>query len=241
MVLAAATGNPTAFANALIGATGSHGAGGSFASMIATLPVALFKHVIGKVWKMITGSASAGTPGVGAGPGGGSVTANMRLAQQLMPAWSGGRQWASWVSLWNQESGWNQLAYNSASGATGIPQALPYTKMPRAAWLPFQGGSANVRAQESWGISYIGGRYGNPANAWAHEVGFNWYGNGGSGTFNTPTVIGVGDGGPEDVTVTPHRKGGHGGPTQQFFITTQEINPRYHAAQLGFELARRSS
>ena len=33
--------------------------------------------------------------------------------------------------LWNQESGWNHKAYNSSSGAYGIPQALPGSKMER--------------------------------------------------------------------------------------------------------------
>jgi len=237
MLLAAATGNSTAFVNALTGITGSGSAGGSLAALVATLPVALFRHVVGKVWSMITGASS--TPGVSAGPGGGSARANQALARALMPAWGNGAVWADWLALWNRESRWSQFAYNAASGATGIPQALPYTKMPRAAWEPFQGGSANVRAQETWGISYIGGRYGNPSNAWAHELGFNWYGGGFSGTVSRPTVFGAGEHGMEHVEITP---AGHprSGPQQNFYITTQEINPRYHAAQLGFELARRS-
>jgi TP901 family phage tail tape measure protein len=240
MMLAAATGNSTAFINALTSvAGGSSGAGGNLAAMVATLPVALMKHVVGKVWSMITGGASRATTSVGAGPGGGSVAQNQALARALMPGWATGSMWSDWRALWNQESGWSQFAYNAGSGATGIPQALPFTKMPRAAWLPFQGGSANVRAQESWGINYISGRYGNPANAWAHELGFNWYGNGLNAVVSRPTMIGVGEHGAEHVQVTPLGKGGHG-PTQNFFITTNEINPRMHAAQLGFELARRS-
>jgi hypothetical protein len=77
-----------------------------------------------------------------------------------------------------RESGWNQYAYNP-SGATGIPQALPYTKMPRAAWLPWQGGSANPRAQIGWMIGYIASTYGDPVRAAQHEAAFNWYDRGG--------------------------------------------------------------
>ena len=88
--------------------------------------------------------------------------------------WGFGSNWQSLLSLWTRESGWNQYAYNP-SGATGIPQALPWTKMPRAAWLPSQGGSASVVAQIAWGLGYIKTRYGDPDHAWAHEVANNWY------------------------------------------------------------------
>jgi len=36
------------------------------------------------------------------------------------------------VALWNKESKWNPNAYNSGSGAYGIPQALPASKMATA-------------------------------------------------------------------------------------------------------------
>jgi hypothetical protein len=78
------------------------------------------------------------------------------------------------VPLWNQESGWNQFAEN-ASGAYGIPQALPFNKMPQAAWPASAGGSSDPSAQISWGLSYIKGTYGTPCNAWAHEQSFGWY------------------------------------------------------------------
>lgn len=238
MMLAASTGNSTAFVNALTGMSGGNsGAAGHLAGMVATLPVALMKHVVGAVWHAITkgaktSTASGGGGGV-AGPGGGNAAQNMKLAQQLMPAWGFGPIWTDWQMLWNRESGWNQMAYNASSGATGIPQSLPYTKMPRAAWLPSQGGSANVHAQETWGIGYIQGRYGNPANAWDHEIAFGWYDNGGP-LHPGYTLAYNGTGKDEHVSTSK------GGPNQNFYITTQEINPRRHAAELGFELARRS-
>lgn len=141
-------------------------------------------------------------PGIGlpvgiTGPGGGSPAQNVALAQRIL-GWSGG-EFADLVRLWNQESGWNQFAYNASSGATGIPQALPYTKMPRSAWLPSQGGSANVLAQETWGASYIRGRYGSPSSAWAHEQQFNWYDNGGW-LRPGPNFMWNGTGRPEHLT-----------------------------------------
>jgi TP901 family phage tail tape measure protein len=236
MMLAASTGNSTAFVNAMTGmAGGNSGAAGSLATMASTLPVALMTHVVDSVWKSITGSAKTASSGGGTtGPGGGSAAQNMALARQLMPAWSGGPFWSAWDMLWNRESGWDQFAYNASSGATGIPQALPYNKMPKSAWLPSQGGSANVHAQETWGIGYIQGRYGNPSNAWDHEIAFGWYDNGGP-LHPGYTLAYNGTGHDEQVST------GKGGPTQNFYITTQEINPRKHAAELGFELARRSS
>ncbi len=78
------------------------------------------------------------------------------------------------VPLWNQESGWSQIAEN-ASGAYGIPQALPFNKMPQAAWPASAGGSSDPTAQISWGLGYIKNVYGTPCNAWGHEQSFGWY------------------------------------------------------------------
>lgn len=75
------------------------------------------------------------------------------------------------VSLWNRESGWNPLAHNSSSGAHGIAQALPASKMASH-------GSdymTNYKTQINWGLSYIKGRYGCPANAWSHSQRTGWY------------------------------------------------------------------
>lgn len=111
------------------------------------------------------------------GAAGGSVTANQAIARLLATpyGWSVGQNWSDLVSLWNRESSWNNKAQNPSSGAYGIPQALPYDKMPKSAWPPANGGSANATAQISWGLAYIKSRYGNPVNAWAHEVANGWY------------------------------------------------------------------
>ena len=75
------------------------------------------------------------------------------------------------VYLWNKESGWNPTAYNKRSGAYGIPQALPATKMASA-------GSdymTNYKTQINWGLRYIKSRYGTPTAAYNHSQTKGWY------------------------------------------------------------------
>ena len=33
----------------------------------------------------------------------------------------------------------------------------------------------DARAQISWGLAYVAGRYGTPCNAWDHETSYGWY------------------------------------------------------------------
>ncbi|TDB94368.1 lytic transglycosylase domain-containing protein [Micromonospora fluostatini] len=73
--------------------------------------------------------------------------------------------------LWNKESGWNPRAHNSSSGAHGIPQALPGSKMASVGsdW------ETNPVTQIKWGLGYIEGRYGTPCKAWAKSQSSGWY------------------------------------------------------------------
>lgn len=75
------------------------------------------------------------------------------------------------IKLWNRESGWNPNSHNSYSGAHGIPQALPGSKMASEGsdW------ATNGETQIRWGLNYIKNRYGSPSNAWAHFCSTNWY------------------------------------------------------------------
>lgn len=75
------------------------------------------------------------------------------------------------VKLWNKESGWNPNAHNSSSGAHGIPQSLPASKMASEGADYYTNGKTQIR----WGLKYIKGRYGNPSNAWAHSQSKGWY------------------------------------------------------------------
>jgi uncharacterized protein YabE (DUF348 family) len=82
----------------------------------------------------------------------------------------GSDQFGCLVSLWNKESGWRTDAAN-ASGAYGIPQALPGSKMSSAGadW------QTSAKTQITWGLQYISGVYGTPCAAWAHSQATNWY------------------------------------------------------------------
>jgi hypothetical protein len=73
--------------------------------------------------------------------------------------------------LWKKESGWNYKALNSGSGAYGIPQALPGSKMASAGadW------KTNPATQIEWGLGYIKGRYDTPCGAWSHSQNVGWY------------------------------------------------------------------
>jgi hypothetical protein len=73
--------------------------------------------------------------------------------------------------LWAHESGWSVSAYNAGSGAFGIPQALPGSRMASAGpdW------QTNPATQIKWGLEYIKGTYGSPCAAWAHSQATGWY------------------------------------------------------------------
>jgi hypothetical protein len=96
--------------------------------------------------------------------------------QQIARAMLGSFGWSSsQVScldpLWAHESGWSVTAYNAGSGAYGIPQALPGSRMASAgpAW------QTNAATQIRWGLEYIKGTYGSPCGAWDHEQATGWY------------------------------------------------------------------
>lgn len=74
-------------------------------------------------------------------------------------------------ALFTRESNWRVNAENPSSGAYGIPQALPGSKMATVAddWR------TNPVTQITWGLNYISGRYGTPCGAWAAFQVKNWY------------------------------------------------------------------
>lgn len=104
-----------------------------------------------------------------------SLTHNEQLAKRLAAkvyGWNG-REWVALYYLWDRESAgtWSPTVTNPKSGAYGIPQALPRTKMASAGsnW------QTSAKTQIRWGLSYIKRRYGDPENAWRHELAYNWY------------------------------------------------------------------
>lgn len=99
---------------------------------------------------------------------GAKATARALMSSQY--GW-GGDQFSCLESLWTKESGWNYQAYNASGGATGIPQALPGSKMASAGsdW------QTNAATQVAWGLDYISRAYGAPCSAWSHSQAMNWY------------------------------------------------------------------
>jgi hypothetical protein len=81
------------------------------------------------------------------------------------------QQWVCLDQLWQQESKFQTNARNRRSGAFGIPQALPASRMASAGadWR------TNPETQIKWGLSYIRVRYGTACNAWAHWKRARWY------------------------------------------------------------------
>jgi Transglycosylase SLT domain len=127
-----------------------------------------------------TGSSGGGITNSGGGNGGGGIVSGpppnpgtaQSIAYNMMSSYgfSPKTQWTCLDDLWQQESGWNYLAEN-ASGAYGIPQALPGSKMASAGpdW------QTDPTTQIKWGLGYIKSIYGTPCNAWAHEEAYGYY------------------------------------------------------------------
>ncbi|WP_242900954.1 lytic transglycosylase domain-containing protein [Actinomadura terrae] len=117
-----------------------------------------------------------GDGGGGGGPTGDPVPAGeaQAIARGMMgsfgSAFTKSGQFGCLVNLWNKESHWNTHAANP-SGAYGIPQALPGSKMSSAGsdW------QNSARTQIKWGLGYIKGRYGSPCAAWSHSQSVGWY------------------------------------------------------------------
>jgi resuscitation-promoting factor RpfB len=83
----------------------------------------------------------------------------------------GSDQFSCVVQMWDRESGWRTDATNPYTGAYGIPQALPGSKMASAGadW------QSSASTQIRWGLGYIASRYGTPCNAWALWQSQGWY------------------------------------------------------------------
>ncbi|WP_327281214.1 MULTISPECIES: transglycosylase SLT domain-containing protein [unclassified Streptomyces] len=95
-------------------------------------------------------------------------TSAKAIAQQMIkdPA-----QFAAFNNIVSRESGWNHTATNASSGAYGLVQALPGSKMASAGadW------KTNPRTQIKWGLDYMNSRYGSPVGAWNFWQTHHWY------------------------------------------------------------------
>jgi hypothetical protein len=94
------------------------------------------------------------------------------IAQGMLASfgWSSS-QFSCLDPLWAHESGWSTTASNPSTGAYGIPQALPGSRMASAGpdW------QTNAATQIRWGLGYIKDTYGSPCAAESHEQADGWY------------------------------------------------------------------
>jgi hypothetical protein len=90
-----------------------------------------------------------------------------QIAQRIVP--SGQFGCFSWIV--SRESGWSVTATNPSSGAYGLGQALPGSKMASAGpdW------QTNPATQIKWTLGYMDERYGSPCGAEGFWEGHGWY------------------------------------------------------------------
>ncbi|WP_293989740.1 transglycosylase SLT domain-containing protein [Streptomyces sp.] len=89
------------------------------------------------------------------------------MAQQMVA----GGQFQCFSNIVDHESSWNYQAVNASSGAYGLFQALPGSKMSSvgADW------QTNPATQIKWGLNYMNSRYGSPCEAWSFWQANHWY------------------------------------------------------------------
>lgn len=126
-------------------------------SLVVSKPVTQLE----KVGTQIAPTAPAPSPG----------TAKAIARDLLANRGWGDTQYDCLVSLWDVESSWNVHASNPSTGAYGIPQALPGSKMSTAGpdW------QNNATTQIKWGLGYISDRYNTPCGAWSYWQANGWY------------------------------------------------------------------
>lgn len=129
----------------------------------------------------------------------------------------GADQWPALYNLWNGESGWRWNAKNPSSGAYGIPQALPASKMASfgSDYL------TNPATQINWGLNYIANRYGSPSAAFSAWLSRSphWYDSG--GVLKPGLTLAMNGTGHDEYVVNPG-KTGSGGDT---YITEIRVSP----------------
>nr|WP_152885898.1 transglycosylase SLT domain-containing protein [Streptomyces adustus] len=97
-----------------------------------------------------------------------SASSAQAIAHRMIPDTA---QYNAFNKIVTHESGWNHTATNSSSGAYGLVQALPGSKMATAGsdW------KTNPATQIKWGLDYMNSRYGSPAQAWDFWQTHHWY------------------------------------------------------------------
>jgi hypothetical protein len=194
----ALTGSAVAIAAAVAGTFGAWSAGAAAGSAPIARPVGLVREVdpvtsgpaqalfaaqqpagtqaaeLDAVGTAALKSASslAGDAGIAARRKSSAALTPRQIARRLLHHFHWSRHQFRYLDpLWDHESSWNVYASNPYSGAYGIPQAVPGSKMASAG--PYWRTSA--RTQIRWGLRYIKDQYGSPKAAWDHELATGWY------------------------------------------------------------------
>ncbi|GAA2475662.1 MULTISPECIES: aggregation-promoting factor C-terminal-like domain-containing protein [Actinomycetes] len=112
------------------------------------------------------GMALSAAPAQAAAPA--SASSAQAIAHKMIPD---AAQFNAFSQIVQHESGWNPSATNASSGAYGLVQALPGSKMASAGadW------KTNPATQIKWGLDYMNSRYGSPAKAWSFWQTNHWY------------------------------------------------------------------
>ncbi|MDT0486217.1 MULTISPECIES: transglycosylase SLT domain-containing protein [Streptomyces] len=89
------------------------------------------------------------------------------MASSMVPS----GQFQCFSNIVDHESSWNYQAVNASSGAYGLFQALPGSKMSSVGsdW------QTNPATQIKWGLNYMDSRYGSPCEAWSFWQANHWY------------------------------------------------------------------
>ncbi|MFK4098820.1 transglycosylase SLT domain-containing protein [Streptomyces sp. NPDC019531] len=89
------------------------------------------------------------------------------MAASMVPS----GQFQCFSNIVDHESSWNYQAVNASSGAYGLFQALPGSKMSSVGsdW------QTNPATQIKWGLNYMDSRYGSPCEAWSFWQANHWY------------------------------------------------------------------
>ncbi|MGW0336914.1 aggregation-promoting factor C-terminal-like domain-containing protein [Streptomyces sp. NPDC003011] len=96
-----------------------------------------------------------------------SIAEIQSMARSMVPS----GQWQCFSNIVDHESSWNYQAVNPSSGAYGLFQALPGSKMSSVGsdW------QTNPATQIKWGLNYMDSRYGSPCEAWSFWQANHWY------------------------------------------------------------------
>ncbi|MHA5055174.1 aggregation-promoting factor C-terminal-like domain-containing protein [Streptomyces sp. SD15] len=138
------------------------------------MSVSIIRRAVTSPKKVLTGAAvAAATTGMilAAAPAQAATTSAssaQAIAHRMIPD---AAQFKAFSNIVSHESGWNHTAKNASSGAYGLVQALPASKMASAGsdW------KTNPATQIKWGLDYMNSRYGSPVGAWNFWQTHHWY------------------------------------------------------------------